>query len=178
MAILLPSFPPLLTCLSFRKFRPGNTRSILLLVFVPEAKAIGKVLLSRGELLAGKDLWVLLSSAQFILPWGSSDPEHFKFSFLLPPLTLSTNTRFLHSLSWFPFTRQTSPYAYCCDSFENNHSSVDVCWFVFVMRQHEGMKSTSLIFPVNTNTKTQSLPKWAPIPRNPTLYNLINFSGT
>lgn len=54
MVILLPSFPPLLTCLSFRKFRPENTRSILLLVFVPEAKAIGKVLLSRGELLAVK----------------------------------------------------------------------------------------------------------------------------
>lgn len=78
-------------CLSFRKPEPGNTRSILLLVSAPEAKAIGKVL-SRGELLAAKGLWALLSSAPFILPWGSSYPKHFKFSFLLPPLTLSKNT--------------------------------------------------------------------------------------
>lgn len=51
MAILLPKifFPSLLSCLSFRKFRPGNTRSILLPVFVPEGKPLAKFFQAEGS---------------------------------------------------------------------------------------------------------------------------------
>lgn len=141
MAIRLPRFfPSLLTYLSFRKFRPGNTRSILLPVFVPEGKPLAKFFQAEGSCWQSRACGCCLVLLSLFSHWGSSDPKHFKFSFLLPPLTLSTNTCFLHSLSWFPFSRQTSPYAYCCDSFENSHSSVDVWWFAFV--KHEGIKST------------------------------------
>lgn len=34
------------------------------------------------------------------------------------------------------------PCVYCFDSFENNHSSVGVCWCVVVMGQHEGIKTS------------------------------------